>query len=262
LVKAYHESDAHQRAKQQIAAACARAGYAVIIEAAGVDWRADVLAVRGAVALAFEVQWSRLRLADALARQTRYTRDGVRGCWFFRTPPGTRAAPELATARHDLPLFHLLANADGSFSVALDGRQLALDDLVMRLVDGRVRFCPAAAIAGAVELTIGLYRVTCPVCRGEVTLPRLNGGGLARCGAAVPIAPAAGGVLGDACALPGEVRAGACPLCAAPIPERVLWLAHYGITPYRVEQRRTTLTQPIITPHAHWCAPDDGVWCG
>lgn len=266
-MKAYHESSAHQRAKAQIAAACARAGYTVTVEAAGEDWRADVLAVRGAVSLAFEVQWSPLKLHEALDRQARYARDSVRGCWFFRAPPTTRAAPDLALARHDLPLFHLLANADESFSIALDGRLLALDDLVARLVSGRVRFCREAAVAREVDLAIALYGLECPACARPLLLPRVSGRVAARCGAMIPIDSATGAALADAAAMPlrdegALVRAGTCPLCAAQIDERALWLAHYAVHPQATVTRRVLIVAPIRAPHAHWCAPDDGVWCG
>ncbi len=266
-MKAYHESSAHQRAKAQIAAACARAGYAVTVEAAGEDWRADVLAVRGTVSLAFEVQWSPLKLHEALDRQARYARDGVRGCWFFRAPPTTRAVPDLALARHDLPLFHLLANADESFSIALDGRLLALDDLTARLVSGRVRFCPEAALTREVELAIALYGLMCPACARPLLLPRVSGRVTARCGAILPIDSATGAALADAAAMHlhdegSLVCAGACPMCSTPIDERTLWLAHYAVHPQATVTHRVLIAAPIRAPYAHWCAPDDGVWCG
>ena len=91
------ETAAHLLAKATIALACWRAGYSVTTEARGPGgrWVADVLATppdRGAP-LAFEVQWSDQTLDATLARQAAYAADGVRGCWFFRRPPGAGRRP-------------------------------------------------------------------------------------------------------------------------------------------------------------------------
>ncbi|MEP7293107.1 MAG: competence protein CoiA family protein, partial [Chloroflexota bacterium] len=59
----------HLKAKSDILIACQQAGYTALPEVAGDDWRADVLAVQGSVRIAFEVQWSFLRLEAATYRQ-------------------------------------------------------------------------------------------------------------------------------------------------------------------------------------------------
>ncbi len=112
----------HLKAKADIVVASQHAGYAALTEVAGDDWRADVLAVKGAVRIAFEVQWSFLRLDRARYRQERYARDGVRGCWFFRNPPPQLARGDDLKAVQELPIFHMFSNADHTFSVALNGR--------------------------------------------------------------------------------------------------------------------------------------------
>src|SRR5438067_761034 len=81
------ESAQHLRAKAEIALGCRNAGYAARTECAGDGWRADVLAVRGAARVAFEVQWSEQGLAETEGRQRRHRRDGIRACWFFRRVP-------------------------------------------------------------------------------------------------------------------------------------------------------------------------------
>ena len=118
------ETMEHLKAKADIVNACQRAGYRAAPEIPGEGWRADVLATppNGSGHIAFEVQWSFLRLEDCIFRQDRYARAAVRGCWFFRNPPpqwvrDSDIGPELK-AKRELPLFHLWVNADRSFSVS------------------------------------------------------------------------------------------------------------------------------------------------
>src|SRR5690606_1015283 len=139
-------------------------GYAALTEVAGADWRADVLATHGNARIAFEVQWSFLLHEAAVFRQERYARDGVRGCWFFRNPPPSLLRGADLKADRDLPLFHLLANADQSFSVALNGRQHPLSEIVAALLTGRIRFCETAVAQGAQTLEIVPFPVTCANC--------------------------------------------------------------------------------------------------
>jgi competence protein CoiA len=75
------ETAEHLAIKAAIVRACHAAAYSAETEVAGPDWRADVLAVRGTTRVAFEVQWSVQTLAETVARQERYARDEIRGCW-------------------------------------------------------------------------------------------------------------------------------------------------------------------------------------
>lgn len=162
------ETVEHLRAKSDIVLACQSAGYQASTEVAGDDWRADVLATRGVAKIAFEVQWSFQRLSDTIMRQRRYERDGVRGCWFFRRPPaplyrGGETGPELE-ARHDLPLFHLYVNADGSFNIALNNRLHRLDTFVAALLRGQVRFCQTAKGGDVMRLRAVFFEMDCQQC--------------------------------------------------------------------------------------------------
>ncbi len=146
------ETPAHLLAKETLALACRRAGYAVTTEARGPAgrWIADVLATPpgGRRPLAFEVQWSAQSLDATLARQAAYAADGVRGCWFFRHPPA-QAAPDPA-----LPLFGLALDAAdrpvvaSPFVLAPGGGSDAgaptwpLDAFVAALLARRLRFRP------------------------------------------------------------------------------------------------------------------------
>ncbi len=164
------ETVQHLGAKDEIVRACRASAYAASTEIPGEGWRADVLAWRGKTRIAFEVQWSFLRLDECEFRQTRYAQDGVRGCWFFRKPPPAllrdtrvRGGPALK-ARQDLPLFHLIASADNHFSVELNGQQYALSAFVRRLLAGNIRYCTEATATETQSAEVMLYECPCPRC--------------------------------------------------------------------------------------------------
>jgi hypothetical protein len=154
----------HLQAKALIVQASQRAGYAASTEIAGEGWRADVLATRGNVRIALEVQWSFLRLDECEYRQERYARDGVRGCWFFRKPPAALVRGDTLKARRDLPLFHLVANADSSFGIELNTTLHPLGEFVMALLRGRVRYCDQAVARRARRARAVCFDVACPRC--------------------------------------------------------------------------------------------------
>lgn len=209
----------HLAAKAAIVEACAAAGYGASPEVAHDDWRADVLATAAkrtqtplsslpaqsaptqqtdaallpspAGSIAFEVQWSHLSLEDCLFRQTRYARDGVRGCWFFRNPPpallARRDDPRDLVARRDLPLFHLRVNATRAFSVSLNRVLYPLHDFVRALLERRLRFCDEATAAGDQALQGALVPLRCIHCQRPVTFWHVQPMLTTRCGLRVPV---------------------------------------------------------------------------
>lgn len=154
------ESAEHLLAKMAIIEGIRMAGWTAMPEQSGCtpngeDWRADVLAVKGKVKVAFEVQWSRQDTAETHRRQERYTAAGVRGMWLFRQadfPLGK-----------DTPSFRLLFDDKAkSFRVAMPspryqpswlGRDknegyywkqvVDLPRFVAGALAGRLRFAPA-----------------------------------------------------------------------------------------------------------------------
>lgn len=173
----YHAPDArcdeqgetldHLHAKLAIMRGCEAAGYEARPEWTDGGWRADVLAVRGRVRIAFEVQWSRQTLAETAARQERYGAAGVRGCWFFRIPPlglqrtGNDRSVE---ARRDLPLFELQQDECHASRVYLNGRHRELDAFVTALLTGKVRFCSRVWIPRWQQVTLRFFGVGCRRC--------------------------------------------------------------------------------------------------
>jgi len=162
------ETTAHLRAKVSIARACAEAGWAVDIEHAEADWRADVLADRGGQRVAFEVQWSRQALAETEARQPRYRAAGVRGCWFFRYPPRELRRPGSGTdfeARQDLPLFSFTAAGNHDSDRAyVDGWAHPLGQVAGALLGGRIAFRPHRTALGDHVVDIAFHDKVCPSC--------------------------------------------------------------------------------------------------
>jgi hypothetical protein len=162
------ETIQHLSAKAEIVRACHASAYQASTEIPGEGWRADVLAWRGKARIAFEVQWSFLRLDECEFRQTRYAQTGVRGCWFFRKPPpalvrGGRTGPALK-ARQDLPLFHLIASVDNHFAVELNGTQQSLGAFVRRLLEGGIRYCENVTATQTQAAEIVLFECPCTRC--------------------------------------------------------------------------------------------------
>jgi len=179
------ETPAHLLAKETLALACRRAGYAVTTEARGPAgrWIADVLATPpgGRRPLAFEVQWSAQSLDATLARQAAYAADGVRGCWFFRHPPA-QAAPDPA-----LPLFGLALDADDRPVVASpfvlapgggadDGATTwPLDAFVAALLARRLRFRPCVTAPARPAGRLVFFHHPCRRCARSFLLWYVEG---------------------------------------------------------------------------------------
>ena len=60
------ESMEHIKAKSEIVLACKDSGYEALSEVSGEDWRADVLAIKNDIKIAFEVQLSAQTLEETI----------------------------------------------------------------------------------------------------------------------------------------------------------------------------------------------------
>lgn len=270
----------HLKAKADIVIACQRAGYSALTEVTGDDWRADVLAVQGTVRIAFEVQWSFLRLADAIYRQERYARDGVRGCWFFRNPPPQLLRGGDVKADPNLPLFHLYSNADHTFSVAVNERLYNLSEIVAALLGGRLHFCKTARAGdeSPQHLSLAPFEIACPHCGRPTRVFYITPQLTARCGRKFRLRdhPQAFALRPEvlAAALPllaGDSRLGSvtaegfhCVSCGKLLDQQAVEMALYGtnrLASAEVIDLDLRLSRPIISGAPHWCFPDDGVFC-
>jgi hypothetical protein len=246
------ESLAHLALKAAVAQACVAAGWSVEPEAAGPDWRADVLATpqlptglddllgrahhRQPWRVAFEVQLSRIDGVTVLERQARYARDRVRGCWLvhpsvvgLRRPsgastPGPMGGGEAAVLARlglppEVPAFPLVGGEEPAVLCA--GQPIPLAAFVTALLGRRVRFVAQMAPAER-PLRVLIYEVWCPACRQRCHAHLVAGQFLARCGAQGRLQRVEGSTpAGQALEFDPEVRAAVHARIGAPAGQAV-----------------------------------------
>lgn len=179
------ETAEHLLAKRIVVEGIKRTAWSVKTEQDGSTpggecWQADVLATKGQVMVAVEIQWSRQDGDETLRRQDRYEASGVRGLWLFRQF-------DLPMFLNFIPAFRLLFDAASkSFSVALPSptyhpkwikskdrddprwwsQTVELSRFAEGAVSGRLRFAPT--IGATLPLEIHATPTTCRLC-GEQT---------------------------------------------------------------------------------------------
>lgn len=154
------ESVEHIKLKADIAQGCADAGWDACTEASGSDWRADVLAVRGQIRIAFEVQLSAQSLEETCFRQNRYKKSDIRGCWLFRKPPPGAGMPSV-----DLPMFALHKSEQGKHShVSLGQEPVPVRTFISALLSRRIRFRRVLKVKPNQEVRISFRETRCYKC--------------------------------------------------------------------------------------------------
>ncbi len=265
----------HHTAKQIILEKCQSAGWDAALEVSGGNWRADVLAARGSSKLAFEVQWSFLRLDEAMARQERYASDGIRGCWFFRSPPDWLVRHEPSAPHQDgglrawkkLPLFHLVTSATGTFSVKLNDEMTPLDHFIGALLDGKIRHCEnARADRGSSQRAdVTFFEARCPNCTKLTRTFAVDANFIAVCGTrfsetnheALLTHPEIAAVLEND---PGHASR-ACHHCDTHLNSETIYYARYGVHRDPSQVLDIELERPISVRLPHWCYPKSGRHC-
>lgn len=163
------ETQQHLRAKDIIVRAAVAAGWDAEPEVRGDGWVADVLATKGTVRLAFEVQWSNQNDADYERRQDRYRRDGVRGAWFVRHEASIPGVPSA-----DIPLFRLAEDGDDMVAVVGD-QQRPLADAVALLLSGKVKHREYVSTGQPVELRVRGHKNDCWKCQATFLVWHVEG---------------------------------------------------------------------------------------
>jgi hypothetical protein len=115
------------------------------------NWRADVMAMKGSVRIAFEIQLSTIRFSELVARQRAYAESGVRGCWFYSFGALNPCPPAMT----DIPVFALGSGSDSGVvmempvlprsapadHVKIGNHQLPLAEAVRALLASEFRRC-------------------------------------------------------------------------------------------------------------------------
>lgn len=141
----------------------------------GVEWRADVLAVKGKAKVAFEIQWSRQDKPETIRRQKRYDDAEVRGLWLFRQKdfpigketPAFRLVfePETKTFRILLPsaFYHREWVGKNKEDAHYWGQSIPLATFVVGALKGRLRFAPALGVT--MPLEVSKVEIPCWRCK-------------------------------------------------------------------------------------------------
>lgn len=148
------ESTEHLYVKAAVAGAVAETGWSAGTEVPGPGFVADVLARRGDMRVAFEVQRSRQVLREYERRQATYADAGIRCVWLVAAVPAGYQATE------HLPLF-VVSDWLGNPRAVVAGRSVALSPLVARLLAGSCRWREHVLCRSS---TVETLRLLCPMC--------------------------------------------------------------------------------------------------
>ncbi|MGO8759490.1 MAG: competence protein CoiA [Terracidiphilus sp.] len=129
------ESELHLYFKSVIAEAIRAVGWDAEVEMSGPEgaWRADVMATRRTVQVAFEVQLSPITLIELQRRQSAYAAHNVRGCWFY----GSGALNALPPVGSSEPLFPIFSDE----RVCIGSHPMKMREAVISLLKGHFRHC-------------------------------------------------------------------------------------------------------------------------
>lgn len=193
--EAPRESLEHLWAKAAVATFLTSLGFAVIAEAAGTDWRADVLGHRPATRpgetptrIVIEIQLASQSFVDTAARQARYARDGLKAIWLFRRLPAH-------TPTREMPMFALTVErprhrVEGqigapTFAITVGGTSLPLETFLAALLARRIRFSPRLRTRRRQVIRPILGEVRCPKCQTAATAYTFQGEMRGPCGLAL-----------------------------------------------------------------------------
>lgn len=179
------ESAEHLLAKETIARTLRTTDWQVSTEVRGTshdgqEWIADVMATRGDVKIAIEVQLSRQTLEETERRQNRYRLSGVRGLWLCKQTQ--------VHLSKEIPSFRITLGRDNKFEIQLPsefydadvvnsrrgwhepedywGQSIDLSEFVAGAVNGALRWAPA--IEKIVPFRVKLGEKKCWKCTKKI----------------------------------------------------------------------------------------------
>lgn len=159
------ETPEHLKAKVEIVKACQEQGWKAIPEFCEGDWRADVLAVKDGMRIAFEVQWSKQTMEETKLRQQRYKNSNVRGCWFFRTPPKTFKYDSSILTDKETPSFKISKDDKGEILVTAANKSIPVKYFVEQLLHRNIKFCENYSLQPKQEVEIVVFDTICWKCK-------------------------------------------------------------------------------------------------
>lgn len=157
------ESAEHLKAKTEIIKACLENGWEATPEYSENDWRADVLATKDGMRIAFEIQWSNQTNDTTVLRQEKYKAANVRGCWFFRTIPKQLRHYDECLAIKEMPFFKFV-RAEPTTLVEFNRRTYTLGEFTGSLLKGKMKFCENYSPAPNQEVEILFFDKFCWKC--------------------------------------------------------------------------------------------------
>lgn len=153
----------HNRIQMEIVSAFKAIGIEAFQEFKGKDWRADVFVKNDDKPFAFEIQLSPQSLKKTLERQSKYTRDGIMGCWLFENP-----IPKLLEERPDLPVFYVEDDENLNLFVNLGNRRkVSLQLFLENFISNNIQFKSVAKTKSKQEVNLVFYEMDCWKCKEE-----------------------------------------------------------------------------------------------
>jgi len=174
------ETAEHLLAKEAVIRGCHAAGFTAKSECSEGGWRADVLAIKSTLRLAFEIQWSSQTAEETEERQSLYAKSNVRGCWFFRRTPA------MLKPQNETPAFELNFE-DRAPVVNIGKRSCALTAFTEALLTRKVRFCGSLMALPQQKLLIAVAAMKCWKCHSLSTIYYIDSDLRTACGAEIPV---------------------------------------------------------------------------
>jgi competence protein CoiA len=164
------ETETHLRLKQMAVAAARAAGWDAETEVAGTtpsgeQWKADVLARKGEIKVAIEIQWSAQTKEETLRRQKRYAQSDVRCLWLLRQSD--------FPVDHALPAARISGNLKEGFialvpSGSRELQSVPMQDFLTAAFNKRLRF--GVPLGASANVSVRAGHMFCWLCGAETQI--------------------------------------------------------------------------------------------
>ncbi len=160
------ESQQHLLAKSEVLLGCKDAGWDAKSEFSENDWIADVIAIKGKIRVAFEIQWSRQSYEKTLERQNKFKNSNVRGCWFIKNPPKEICDWEKKIiAEKETPIFRIYETEKGEICIDLYGNKIPIRQFVKALLNHKIKYCTHLVSKENQNIEIIFSEIKCWKCK-------------------------------------------------------------------------------------------------